>query len=64
MLNRKASNLIFYGSLLAITVIVVIIRFAMLGALDSKIADVESDSRFLQFLIDQVDEKVSENRYI
>lgn len=64
MLNRKASNLIFYGSLLGITVIVVIIRFAMLGALDSKIEAVEADSRYTQFLIDQVDEVVSENRGI
>lgn len=64
MLNRKASNLIFYGSLLAITVVIVLIRFAMLGTMDSKIAAVESNSRYLQFLIDDVDTKVSENRGI
>lgn len=62
MLNRKASNYIFYGILLGIALVVFLIRVTLLGTINAKIEDVEFLSRQQQTQIDYVDEIVQENR--
>ncbi len=64
MLNRKASNYIFYGMLVAIALIVFLIRSVMLGNVTSRIEEVKNSSRLLQNQIDLVDVIVAENRDI
>lgn len=61
MLNRKASNYIFYGMLLAIAAIVLLIRLVLLGNLNARIDEVQYLSTQQQAMIDIVDERVSEN---
>ena len=64
MLNRKASNYIFYGMLVAIALIVFLVRSAMLGNVNTRIEEVKAESRLTQMKIDLVDEVVSANRDI
>ena len=64
MLNRKASNYIFYGMLVAIALIVFLVRSVMIGNVNGNIEEVQNASRLLQNQIDMVYEIVAENRDI
>jgi hypothetical protein len=62
MLNRKASNILFYGSLAVILVVVLLIRTVVLAQLDDRIASIEEDNRTVQQQIDDLREIVQENK--
>ncbi len=62
MLNRKASNYIFYGILLGIALVILLIRLTLLGTINARIVKVETSSRQQQDQIDLVDEIVQENK--
>ena len=64
MLNRKLSNYIFYGSLLAITIIVALARVVLLGNLEDRIASITAQNKSLTAQIDSLELTVQENKNI
>ena len=64
MLNRKLSNYIFYGSLLAITIIVALARVLLLGGLEDRIETINTQNISLQKQIDSLELTVQENKNI
>jgi hypothetical protein len=64
MLNRKLSDYIFYGILIAITAIVFGIRVATLGTLNTKITTIDAANIALQKEIDALEVVVQENKEV
>jgi hypothetical protein len=64
MLNRKTSNYLFYGSLLLILAVVVLIRTVAVSSLNAGIEDVTLDNRTIQNQIDALEEIVQDNKDI
>lgn len=62
MLNRKASNLIFYGTLAAIALVILLVRLALLANINGRIEEVTYRAQQLQAQIDIIDTIVSENK--
>jgi hypothetical protein len=62
MLSRKTSNAIFYAILAAIFLLVLLIRFTSLGALNSRIANVSASNIELQAEIEELEIIVQENK--
>ena len=62
MLSRKTSNALFYGTLIIILAVVLLIRFVTLGTLNAKIDDVTNSNRNLQTQIEELEELVQENK--
>lgn len=60
MLNRRTSNLIFYGSLVLIVAVVLLVRTVVLTQLDSRIEEVTNNNRLLTAQIEQLAETVQE----
>jgi hypothetical protein len=62
MLNRKATNYIFYGILVGIVGVVFLVRFFALGSINGKIDEVHSENVQLQSQIETLEILVAENR--
>lgn len=62
MLNRKTSNYIFYGILIAILVLGFGVRAGVLAGLNSRIESVQSSNRLTQARIDSLKDTVQQNR--
>ena len=62
MLSRKTSNALFYGTLLIIFVVVVLIRMVTLGTLNAKIDDITLSNRSIQTQIVELETIVQENK--
>lgn len=62
MLNRKASNYLFYGIIVAILAVIFLIRVTTVGALDSRIETLKRDNILLQAQIDALEVTVEENQ--
>ncbi len=62
MLNRKLSNYIFYGILALILVVVLLIRFLVLGNINSEISTLEANNISTQLEIDALSAQVQENK--
>lgn len=62
MLNRKLTNYMFYGILIAIATIVFAIRTVTLGAINTRIEDLEVSNIALQLEIDNLEKIVEENK--
>ena len=62
MLNRKMSDYLYYGSLVAIIAIVVLIRVVTLNNLNAKIDSLQASNVNLQDQIDTLEESVEENK--
>lgn len=64
MLSRRTSNMIFYGILIAILLVVVVARFVLVGAMNTKIADTKLSNRSLQNQIESKEQAVQNNKDI
>lgn len=64
MLNRRFSNYIFYGSLILIGSLIILLRVLIVGGLDQKIETYDKENIALQRQIDQLEVLVQENRGI
>lgn len=62
MLSRRASNLIFYGILAAILLVVVISRFVIVGSMSNKIDETVISNRSLQAKISSLETAVQDNK--
>ena len=62
MLNRKTSNYIFYGTLIAILLAVLVIRTVSLANINGNIEDVTVSNRQVQAQIDDLKDVVQENK--
>jgi len=62
MLNRKLSNYIFYGILALILVVVLLIRFFVLGNINDEISTLEANNISTQLEIDALSAQVQENK--
>lgn len=62
MLNRKTSNYIFYGTLILILAITLIIRTVVIGSLNSNVDSVTLKIRQTQAQIDNLKDTVQENK--
>jgi len=64
MLNRKISNYLFYGSLVLIVAIVVLVRVFALGSVKDKIEILEESNIYLQTQNNTLEEQVEEYKDI
>ncbi len=64
MLNRRLSDYIFYGGLVLIVVLVVFLRFVIIGGLTEKITVIEENNIALQKQIDALEEVVQEDKEV
>jgi len=64
MLNRKISNYLFYGVLIAIVAAVLLVRSITLGNINSKIAYLEGENSSLQTANDNLEKQVEEYKDI
>lgn len=62
MLSRRTSNLIFYGILLAILLVVVVARLVIVGSMNRKIDETDMSITSLQSRIENLEEAVQENK--
>ena len=62
MLSRKTSNALFYGTLILILTVVLLIRFVTLGTLNAKIEDVTISNTSVKTQIDELSTIVQENK--
>ena len=62
MLSRRTSNLIFYGVLIAILIVVVVSRFIIVGSMSNRIDETVASNRLLQNTIGNLELAVQDNK--
>ena len=64
MLNRRLSDYIFYGGLVLIVILVILLRILIIGTLNSQISSIEANNFELQKQIDVLEQVVQDNKEV